>query len=450
MSYFKNIAQNFAINYAHNKMQDSLYKSLNIDIINKNYKKIPDTTKKYMLYAHVPFCHVFCPYCSFHKYKYEKNLCKEYFENLREEMRQIKEVGYDFGTMYIGGGTPLIDPDELFKTVELAKDLFSITDVSCETDPNNIDPKILKPFKGYIDRISVGVQSFDDEVLKKVARYHKFGSQEILIEKLQKAIGVLPTTSIDLIFNLPFQTKEQLIKDIDIVKSLLPEQITFYPLMKSSITRDSIAQSLGVSEEDNEKYFYDVIREEMKGYHQNNAWAFCKSKDNLADEYVGSNHEYVGIGSGAFSFLNKKLLVNAFNLKDYGEKIQTKQSPVIATCEFKKSEILKYIFLTKLFDGSVDIEDFNKSNNANIKKDLLVELTLLKLVNAIYEENGKIKPTSFGDYLSLVMMKDFYTGMDKVRAAFRDDAKIKSIKKLKVMQEADVDYKDLNIKVKGA
>ncbi|PSM52130.1 oxygen-independent coproporphyrinogen III oxidase [Campylobacter blaseri] len=446
MSYFKNIAQNFAINYAHSKMKDSLYKSLNIDIIDKNYQKIPDDGKKYMLYAHVPFCHVFCPYCSFHKYKFEESLCRDYFINLREEMKQIKDAGYDFETMYIGGGTPLIDPDELFKTVELAKELFGITDVSCETDPNNIDPKILKRFKGYIDRISVGVQSFDDEILKKVARYHKFGSQEVLIEKLQNAIGILPATSLDLIFNLPFQTKDQLIKDIEISKMLSPEQITFYPLMKSSITRDSIAKTLGISDEDNEKYFYDVIRKEMDSYFQNNAWAFSKTKSNLADEYVGSNHEYVGVGSGAFSFLNKKLLVNAYNLEDYGKRIKSKQSPVIATCEFKKSEILKYVFLTKLFDGSVDIKNFNESNSANIKKDLFVELKLLKLVNAIYEEDGEIKPTEFGDYLSLVLMKDFYTGMDKVRAAFKDDAKIKSTKKLKVMEEDDVNYLNLDEK----
>ena len=57
------------------------------------------------------------------------------------------------------------------------------------------------------------------------------------------------------------------------------------------------------------------------------------------------------------------------------------------------------------------------------------EINLLKLVNAIYEENGVLKPTEFGSYLAMVLMKEFYTGMDKVRAAFRDDAKVKSSKK---------------------
>ncbi|CZE50459.1 coproporphyrinogen III oxidase family protein [Campylobacter geochelonis] len=446
MQYFQNLAQNFALSYAHNKMENSLYKSLNIDIIDKNIDKIPDKNKKYMLYAHVPFCHVFCPYCSFHKYHYNEDACKKYFVNLREEMCQIKEAGYDFSSMYVGGGTTLIDEDELLKTLELAKKLFSITDISCETDPNHITPQKLSLFKGYIDRISVGVQSFDDEILRKVARYDKFGSQKQLVEKLSNAIGILPTTSLDLIFNFPFQTKEQLVTDINLAKSLSPEQITFYPLMKSPLTRDAIAKSLGVSSQNNEQEFYAILRDEFKTYNANNAWAFSKQRSNLVDEYVGSNHEYVGIGSGAFSFLDGRLLINAFNLEEYGSRINARKSPVIATCDFTRNERLKYIFLTELFDGAVDIAKFNKANNANLKKELFMEISLLRLVNAIYEEDGRIKPTEFGSYICVVLMKDFYTGMDKVRAAFKDDAKIKSSKKLRVMEDEPTLVQNLEVK----
>ena len=429
-----NFAQQKAVSYAHKKMQNALHDSLNIEITDKEIKKIPNPKKTYMLYAHIPFCHVFCPYCSFHKYKYEEKLCKEYFINLRKEMRQIKKAGYDFSSMYVGGGTTLIDEPELLETLKLAKELFSIEEISCESDPEHISTESLEMFKGYIDRLSVGVQSFDDEILKKVGRFNKFGSQKELIEKLSKAIEILPNISIDLIFNFPFQTKEQILTDIKIAKELKPQQITFYPLMKSPLTRDAIAKTLGVSDENREWEFYQTIKDEFSNYKQNNAWAFSKdSSTNLSDEYVGSNSDYVGIGSGAFSFLDGRLMINAFNLKEYEEKIQADKSPVIGTCDFKKKETLQYIFLTKLFDGEIDIAEFNKVNNTNIKKELFSNLFLLKLVKAIYEENGKIKPTEFGDYLSVVLMKEFYTGMDKVRAAFRDDAKIKSSKKLKVM-----------------
>ncbi|MSN95738.1 coproporphyrinogen III oxidase family protein [Campylobacter sp. FMV-PI01] len=435
MSFLNKTINKFAIKYAHSKMQKALTNNLNIDITNQNIAKIPNPNKSYMLYTHIPFCHIFCPYCSFHKFQYNKESCKNYFKNLREELKQTKEAGYDFNSLYVGGGTTLIDEDELIKTLELAKKLFSIQDISCETDPNHIQPENLAKFRGLIDRISVGVQSFDDEILKKVARFEKFGSQKDLINKLEKAINILPVLSLDLIFNFPFQTKDNLLTDIKIAKDLNPQQITLYPLMKSNLTKDAIAKSLGISNIDNEYEFYKIIREEFKDYNSNNAWAFSKEKSNLADEYVGSNSDYVGVGSGAFSFLDGRLLINAFNLDDYEEKIKSNKSPVIATCDFKDSEKIKYIFLTKLFDGEINIKDFNLQNKVDLKKTMFLELNLLRLANAIYEENGFIRPTEFGRYICVVLMKDFYTGMDKVRAIFKNDAKIKSRKKLYVMSE---------------
>ena len=451
---FKNIIEKFAVNYAHNTMQKSLYNGLNIDILDQKYVKTPRENTEYMLYAHVPFCHTFCPYCSFHKYHYEQELAKIYFENLRQEMRQVKAAGFDFGSLYVGGGTTLINEPELEKTLVLAKELFNIKDVSCESDPNHIQPENLKRFQGLIDRLSVGVQSFDDETLKRVARYEKFGSSDALQEKLKKALGVLPVMSLDLIFNLPNQTKEQLLNDIKIAKSIAPEQITFYPLMKSPLTRDAIAKSLGVADSDNEREFYEIIVSEFakSGYRQSNAWAFSNEKSaDLRDEYVGSNLEYVGVGSGAFSFLDGELVINAFNLLDYGRKVKDRQSPVIAKCAFSKKERLKYTFLTRLFDGAVDIKAYNEQNDANINKDLFVELSLLKLVNAIYEENGVIKPTFFGKYICVVLMRDFYAGMDKVRAIFKNDAKIKRSKILRIMsEETQADFEDALISPRAA
>nr|WP_314398220.1 coproporphyrinogen III oxidase family protein [uncultured Campylobacter sp.] len=448
---FKNIIERFAVNYAHNTMQKSLYNGLNIDILDQKYVKTPRENTEYMLYAHVPFCHTFCPYCSFHKYHYEQELAKIYFENLRQEMRQVKAAGFDFGSLYVGGGTTLINEPELEKTLVLAKELFSIKNVSCESDPNHIQPENLKRFQGLIDRLSVGVQSFDDETLKRVARYEKFGSSEALQEKLKKALGVLPVMSLDLIFNLPNQTKEQLLNDIKIAKSIAPEQITFYPLMKSPLTRDAIAKSLGVADSDNEREFYEIICESFSDYHQSNAWAFGRDSANLRDEYVGSHHEYVGVGSGAFSFLNGELVINAFNLLDYGRRVKSGESPVIAKCGFTKKERLKYIFLTELFDGGVNIAKYDEFNGANIKKELFAELNLLKLVGAIYEEGGRIVPTGFGRYLCLVLMRDFYAGMDKVRAIFKDDAKIKRSKILRIMsEETQADFEDALISPRAA
>lgn len=428
------IVQNLALKYAKYSLNRSLKTQLNLDILAHSTTKIPDPNMSYMLYAHIPFCHTFCPYCSFHKYAYDKNIAKEYFKNLRQEMKQIHTLGYKFNSMYVGGGTTLIDEDELIKTLELAKKLFNIDEISCESDPSHIEPTNLKRFKGLIDRISIGVQSFNDDILKRVGRYEKFGSSTNLVKKLKDAVNILPVTSIDLIFNFPNQTKDMLLNDINLAKSIEAQQITFYPLMKSNLTKAKIASSLGNSYKDNEYEFYSIIEENFKDYHKNNAWSYAKEKTSLNDEYVSSNHEYLGIGSGGFSFLGGELFVNAFNLQKYNEKIQNGKSPIIARCEFNLKERIKYLFLTEIFSGFIDIDKFNQTNNTNLLKTLNLELKLLDIIGAIEIQNNSIKSTQFGRYLWLSLMKEFYTGMDKVRAIFKDDAKLKNSSKINIMK----------------
>ena len=82
-------------------------------------------------------------------------------------MRQVKDAGFNFTSLYVDGGTTLINEPKLEKTLILAKELFDIKDVSCESDPNHIEPENLKRFQGLIDRLSVGVQSFRRYLLKQ-------------------------------------------------------------------------------------------------------------------------------------------------------------------------------------------------------------------------------------------------------------------------------------------
>ena len=428
-----NFIQKLALNYSHTTMMNALDKSFKVHLQPK--EKLFNPEKKYMLYAHIPFCHTFCPYCSFHKYYYDEDLARVYFKSLRKEIELIKAKGFDFSTMVMGGGTTLINEGELLKTLELCKKLFNIKEISCETDPNHIEPQKLSLFKGVIDRLSCGIQSFDDDILKKISRYQKFGSSKELQEKLEKAIGVLPIFSLDLIFNFPSQSKEQLLSDLQIAKELRPQQITTYPLMKSNLTKENISKSLGVSFKDNEFAFYQIICEFFKDYEKNNVWSFSLEKNSLNDEYVSSHHEYLGVGSGAFSFLNNELLINAFNLNDYTKLIEEKGDANIAKANFKRKDILKYIFLTEMFSGELNLAHFNKEFSCRIEKELFVELLGLKMANAVVQENGVLKCTDFGRYLFVVLMKDFYTGMDIVRAVFRDDARLKNKDFIDIMKE---------------
>ena len=93
--------------------------------------------------------------------------------------------------------------------------------------------------------------------------------------------------------------------------------------------------------------------------------------------------------------------------------------------------------MTELFNGEIDIAKFNAANDLNLRRELGRELSLLRLAGAVRIENEIIRTTEFGAYLCLVLMKEFYAGMDKVRAAFRDDAKIKRARQLIIMDESE-------------
>lgn len=404
--------------FAKNKINNAFLQNVKIqkDI---NLKRIKPANKAYLLYIHVPFCHTFCPFCSFHKYKYDEFLAKKYFENLRLELLSLKEENFTFNTIYVGGGTTLINENEIIKTLTLAKELFGDIDISVETDPSHISKNLITNLKGLVTRLSIGVQSFDDEILKKMGRFEKFGSANIIQERLSNITGILPITSIDLIFNLPSQTKNLLLKDLKIAKNLKVEQITTYPLMNSNITKKNIAKSLGITLNDNEFEFYNTISDYFKDYIQLNSWSFSNKNNQIKDEYTGSNHEYIGIGSGAFSFVNDTLYINTFKLDNYEKQIQNQKVALMAKCTFSKKEKIKFLFLNSLFDGVININHFENQHDINLKKTLFQEILLLKLANAIIIENNIIKTTHFGKYLSLVMMKEFYTNMDKIRAMFR-------------------------------
>jgi coproporphyrinogen III oxidase-like Fe-S oxidoreductase len=152
-------------------MRMSASRYLNLSAHDEVALPAPVPGRPYLLYVHIPFCERLCPYCSFNRFPFNQERATAYFKQLREELRRVADAGYDFESMYVGGGTPTVDIDELCATIDLAKELFSIREVSSETNPNHLYPKWVEPLRERVDRFSVGVQSFDDDLLKQMDRY---------------------------------------------------------------------------------------------------------------------------------------------------------------------------------------------------------------------------------------------------------------------------------------
>ena len=387
----------------------------------------PEPGKRYMLYAHVPFCERLCPYCSFNRFPYAEDRARPYFQNMRKEMRMLKDLGYDFESLYVGGGTPTIMIDELCETIDLARDLFSIKEVSSETNPNHLIPSYLDKLKGRVQRLSVGVQSFDDGLLKQMDRYDKYGSGDEIVARIQEASPYFVSMNADMIFNFPAQTEDILINDIERVIESGASQTTFYPLMASPSVERSLARTVGKVDYQREQLFYQIIDELLCGgdkplFTHGSAWTFNRldtaaaAEDAMIDEYVVDYEEYPAIGSGGITYLGANLYVNTFSVRDYNAAIEAGRMSIMGKTTFSKRDRMRYRFMMQLFGGRLDKRAFFRDFECTVEAGLPVEMAFMKLSGAFDQDNDdELTLTAKGRYLLVVMMRQFFIGVNNLR-----------------------------------
>lgn len=376
----------------------------------------PKPGQKYVLYIHVPFCERLCPYCSFNRFIFDEEKARNYFKRLREELWMVSDLGYQFESAYVGGGTPTILVDELTSTIDLAKKLFGIKEVSCETNPNHLNERIISELEGRVDRLSVGIQSFDNTLLKQMNRFDKFGSGEEILERLQKFNHRLPTLNADMIFNFPQQTEETLINDVEKVVESGVGQCTFYPLMSAPSVEKSM-KVLGEVNYRREARWYELINQKLnEAYQPMSVWTYSRKGEGLLDEYIVQYDEYVGTGSGSFSYLDGQLFVNTFSLNQYNQHIRAKRWPLAATRKFGKLERMQYRFMMSLFDHKLDKQKFEKDFGIPIEIGLWKEMAFMNFAGAlIHDPNQILRLNADQRYLLVVMMREFFAGVNTVR-----------------------------------
>ncbi len=402
----------------------------------------PEPGKRYMLYAHVPFCERLCPYCSFNRFPYAEDRARPYFANMRKEMLMLKDLGYDFDSLYIGGGTPTILLDELCDTIDLARETFSIKEVSSETNPNHLIPSYLDKLQGRVQRLSVGVQSFDDGLLKQMDRYDKYGCGQEIMERIQDASPYFVSMNADMIFNFPAQTEEILISDIERVIESGASQTTFYPLMASPSVEKSLARTVGKVDYAREQRYYEIICELLTGelpgveiaggvagaqgerglFEHGSAWTFNRrgtdaaGDDAMIDEYVVDYEEYPAIGSGGITYLGSNLYVNTFSVKDYNFAIESGRMSIMGKTTFSKRDRMRYRFMMQLFGLRLDKRAFEHDFGCSVEAGLPVEMAFMRAAGAFAIDNAdELTLTPKGRYLVVVMMRQFFIGVNNLR-----------------------------------
>jgi coproporphyrinogen III oxidase-like Fe-S oxidoreductase len=378
----------------------------------------PAAGKRYVLYAHVPFCERLCTYCSFNRFLYREELARPYFRDLRDEMRMVADLGYDFGSMYVGGGTPTVLLDELIKTIDLARELFHIDEVSSETSPNHLLPEIAERLEGRIQRMSVGVQSFDDRLLKVMDRYEKYGSGASLQEAVTRAQGWFKALNVDMIFNFPSQNERMLLHDIEMLQATGCTQTTFYPLMAGPSAARALAETVGRIDHVREGEYYALLDEALsRTFHPASAWSYTKDKGGMIDEYIVDHDEYVGIGSGALSFVGGRVYCNTFSLSEYADRIAGGRLSVSSEGKpHSRLARMRYRFATDLFGLRLDKRRFEADYGMRIERALPVEVGFMRAAGAFDVDDSEcFTLTKTGRYLMVVMMREMLSNSNELR-----------------------------------
>ncbi len=366
------------------------------------------------LYVHIPFCRSLCPFCCFNRYLFDEDLARRYFIDLKKEIELYVRRGFDFSGIYFGGGTPTVLMDELASFIGYLRAQFNVSEISLETTPRELTGRNIGLLREMgINRLSIGVQSFEEPVLKTMGRVN--GPAEDVKKRLLTAEGQFDTLNVDFVCNFPGQTIEQFSADVTAFKEMGIDQATFYPLMASPHKKDAMERKFNRVDNSREKRFYEIVLKELfhGGYNASTAWCFSRGK-RMIDEYIIESDDYIGIGSGSVSIVKGNFFVNSFSLDRYHDMTGAGILPIIGWRKLSEKENLRYYLLTKLFGMKLDMQSLRHRFGKDAQKKLRTELAFFKTFGLV-SGNGMLNVTEKGMYPVSVMMRDFFAALNTLR-----------------------------------
>lgn len=288
--------------------------------------------KEMSLYIHIPFCKQKCLYCDFPSYAGKESLINEYIRALNEEILR-KCSKYKIASIFVGGGTPSylneINLESLLKTINLLdfKDEFEFT---IECNPGTLNEEKLALMKNYnVNRISMGLQTTNDNILKEIGRIHSFEEFKKNYNQARKA--GFENINVDLMFGLPNQNMKDWKVSLEDVMSLEPDHISAYSLIIEEGTcfyNLYNNDKLNIPNEEEERSMYLFTKGFLKdyGYNQYEISNYAKAnKECFHNKVYWKCNEYLGLGISASSFVDEKRFKNIDDIKIYIEKINNNE-----------------------------------------------------------------------------------------------------------------------------
>lgn len=378
------------------------------------------------IYVHIPFCKQKCYYCDFKSYANKEELIEKYIKWLKYEIKEVGEgnkLDYEndldelvtVKTIYIGGGTPsYLDSKYIKEIIEKIRENFKLADkveITIEVNPGTVNKtKLLDYINSGINRISIGLQSTDNELLKRIGRIHKY-EDFLQTYNMAREVG-FKNINVDLMLALPGQTIAKLEKGLKQVIDLQPEHISLYSLIiedgtkiekmlknneitlpDENIERKMYWKTKKVLEEDGYIH-YEISNFAKEGYKSEHNWNCWSQK------------EYMGFGVAAHSYTNDVRFSNIDSIEEYIENYEqgnVTDNFVFHEKQTQSSKMKEYMMLGLRKIEGISIQEFKNKFVGNPLYIYRKELQKLVEEELIEIELDKIKLTKKGlDFANIV------------------------------------------------
>lgn len=376
------------------------------------------------IYIHIPFCNKKCFYCDFVSFDNKEEIIEDYIDALCLEILQNAEIlsEYTISTIYFGGGTPsFIDSKYITKIMNTLKlfitNINSLKEVTIEVNPNSASlEKLLDYYNSGINRLSIGLQSTHDKILRNIGRTHSFKDFKYTLENAKKA--GFTNISVDLIYPLPGLNITSFKDSLNSIMKLKDEynirHISVYNLEVHENTRLDFLLKEGFISLCNEDEEYEMRKElnnilEKNGFKKyeisNYAIPGFESKHNLC---YWNQEKYLGFGVNASSFFNLKRYTNTKDINEYINGIKDNQNITSESEELDKLALMKeYVILKLRLKNGIDKNDFKEKFNIDIYDIFSIEFTSLKTDKLVIEDEYKIYLSDRGEEVANIVWEMF-------------------------------------------
>lgn len=375
--------------------------------------------KEIGIYIHIPFCKSKCYYCDFTSFPNKNDKVEEYIKCLLNEIIYNASKDYFVKTIYIGGGTPsFIDAKYISKIMKTIKQHYNIdekAEITIEANPGTVNEDKLKEYYQLgINRLSIGLQSANNDILKSIGRIHSYEQFEKTIN-LAKRQGFNNINS-DMIIGLPNQSLEDVTTTANKLISLGLQHISVYSLIVEENTELDKLLNEGKTElldEELERKMYWMVKKTLEeaGYIHYEISNFSKagfqSKHNLD---CWNQKEYLGFGVGASSYENDKRYSNIRCLEQYISNIKKgviEKNRIIEETQNKEEKMNEYMMLGLRKIGGINIQDFENKFSENPKEKYNGQIEKLLKADLIICDNNAIKLTKKGIDLANLVWEEF-------------------------------------------